>query len=217
MWKSRFLPLRPSVESSKAFPITNDGETGVVSNGVPDWVYEGESMAGRCYPRSQFAHRRHSTGCPLSSWNWVGLTLILVFHHLPSRFCQIPISPRRIGQTVEHTKYKSTRPSPRADGTPYNSSNFTIPTLCNEFITGGGFCWSCRFAILHCGRAQRKDLNKSIRVSMDTRNSNFLFPFRVRVSVALLNQFCLSRISIPFTILGCVAKNSSFRNVPTGM
>ena len=80
MWKSRFLPLRPSVESSKAFPITTDGETGVVSNGVPDWVYEGESMAGRCYPRSQFAHRRHSTGCPLSSWNWVGLTLILVFH-----------------------------------------------------------------------------------------------------------------------------------------
>ena len=119
--------------------------------------------------------------------------MISVFHHLaqlPSRFCQIPISPRRIGQTVERTKYKSTRPSPRADGTPCNFRNFTIPTLCNEFITGGGFCWSCRFAILHCGRAQRKDLNKSIRVSMDTRNSNFLFPFRVRVSVALLNQFC---------------------------
>ena len=38
----------------------------------------------------------------------VGSTLILVFHHLarlPSRFCQIPISPGRIGQTVEHSKF----------------------------------------------------------------------------------------------------------------
>ena len=41
-----------------------------------------------------------------------------MFHylaHLPSRFCQIPISPGRIGQAVEHSKFKSTQPSPRAD------------------------------------------------------------------------------------------------------
>ena len=52
---------------------------------------------------------------------WVGLTLISVFHHidqLPSRFCQIPISPRRVGQTVEHSKFKSTQPNPGAHKTP---------------------------------------------------------------------------------------------------
>ena len=38
---------------------------------------------------------------------------------LPSRFCWIPISPGRIGQTVEHTKFKSTLPNKRADGTPW--------------------------------------------------------------------------------------------------
>ena len=37
---------------------------------------------------------------------------------MPSYFCQIPISPGRIGQTVEHSKFKSTQPSPHADGTP---------------------------------------------------------------------------------------------------
>ena len=47
------------------------------------------------------------TGLPMCSETWVGLTLISVFHHLaqlPSRFCQIPISPSRVGQTVEHFK-----------------------------------------------------------------------------------------------------------------
>ena len=52
---------------------------------------------------------------------WVGLTLISVFHHLaqlPSRFCQSPISPSRVGQTVEHSKSKSTKPSLSSLGTP---------------------------------------------------------------------------------------------------
>ena len=43
----------------------------------------------------------------------VGLTLIWVFHHLaqlPSRFCQIPICPGRIGQTVTHSN--SSQPNP---------------------------------------------------------------------------------------------------------
>ena len=60
------------------------------------------------------------TGCRIRLFTWVGLTLISLFHHLPqlySRFCQIPIRPGRIGQTVEHSKYKSTQPSQRADGT----------------------------------------------------------------------------------------------------
>ena len=66
---------------------------------------------------------------PLSIWmtlqgdkkwpgTWVGLTLSWVFHQLaplPSRFCQIPISPSRIRQTVERSKSKS---NPQADGTP---------------------------------------------------------------------------------------------------
>ena len=35
-----------------------------------------------------------------------------------SRFCQVPISPSRVGQTVEHSKSKSTKPSLRADESP---------------------------------------------------------------------------------------------------
>ena len=53
--------------------------------------------------------------------NLGGVDLILVFHHLaqlPRRFCHIHISPDRIGQRGEHSKSKSTQPSPRADGTP---------------------------------------------------------------------------------------------------
>ena len=45
----------------------------------------------------------YCTRCPICSWTWVGFTLIRVFSSLaplPSRFCQIPISPGRIGQTV---------------------------------------------------------------------------------------------------------------------
>ena len=44
-----------------------------------------------------------------------------MFHHvahMPSRFCQIPICPQRIGQMVEHSKFKPTQPSPRANGIP---------------------------------------------------------------------------------------------------
>ena len=51
-------------------------------------------------------------------WVALGSTLIWVFHHLAhpaSLSCQTPISPGRIWQTVEHSKLKSTQPSPRAD------------------------------------------------------------------------------------------------------
>ena len=34
--------FRPSVKSDKVFPITTDGRPGLVFNGIPDWVYEGE-------------------------------------------------------------------------------------------------------------------------------------------------------------------------------
>ena len=37
---------------------------------------------------------------------------------MPSYFCHIPISPGKIGQTVEHSKFKPTQPSPRANGIP---------------------------------------------------------------------------------------------------
>ena len=52
------------------------------------------------------------------------LTLILVFHHiaqLPGGLGQIALGPRRIRQTVEHSKFKSTQPNRRADGTPCSS------------------------------------------------------------------------------------------------
>ena len=51
---------------------------------------------------------RTPTRRPICLRSWVEFTLIWVLHHpphLPSRFCQIPISPGRIGQTVEHTKF----------------------------------------------------------------------------------------------------------------
>ena len=68
---------------------------------------------------SLFEHYRMSH--LLVDLGWVGFTLIWVFHHLaqlPSRFCQIPISPGRIGQTVEHSKFKSTQPSLEHMGHP---------------------------------------------------------------------------------------------------
>ena len=67
-----------------------------------------------------------SSGCPKS---WVGLTLISVFHHLaqlPSRFCQIPITPSRVGQTVEHSKSKSTKPSLSSLGTTCNVHSLSV-------------------------------------------------------------------------------------------
>ena len=54
------------------------------------------------------------TGCPICSWTCVGLTLIWVFHHVAPLPSHITIRPGRIGQR----KFKSTLPSPRADGTP---------------------------------------------------------------------------------------------------
>jgi len=33
-----------SVTSSRLFPITADGRRGVIFNGIPDWVYEGECL-----------------------------------------------------------------------------------------------------------------------------------------------------------------------------
>jgi hypothetical protein len=35
---------KESVESKNVFPITSDGVPHVVFNGVPDWVYEGNSL-----------------------------------------------------------------------------------------------------------------------------------------------------------------------------
>ena len=67
------------------------------------------------------------------------MTLIWVFHylaHLPSRFCQIPISPGRFGQTVEHSKFKSTQPSPRADEFPC-----TCPCVKCTFFTENLSCY----------------------------------------------------------------------------
>ena len=53
----------------------------------------------------------------LADLGWVDFDLS-VPPILPSCFCQIPISPSRVGQTVEHPKFKSTKPSISSHGTP---------------------------------------------------------------------------------------------------
>ena len=67
---------------------------------------------------------------------WVRLNLIWVFNllaHLPSHFCQIPINPGRIGQTVEPTK-----PSPRPDESPCKSINKCFLPLVDKW---SNFTW----------------------------------------------------------------------------
>ena len=73
-----------------------------------------------------------STGCPKWAETWVGLTLISVFHHLaqlPSQFFQIPISLSWVGQAVEHSKSKSTKPSLSSLGTPCITPKIIVCTL----------------------------------------------------------------------------------------
>ena len=51
----------------------------------------------------------------------IGLTLILVILHLaqlPGQLCLSPTSPGLVGQKVDQSISKSTKPSPRPDGTP---------------------------------------------------------------------------------------------------
>ena len=66
-----------------------------------------------------------------------------MFHqlaHLPSRFCQIPICPVRIGQTVEHIKFKSIQPSPRADESPCRQF-YTPRHRCPERVRSSTIKW----------------------------------------------------------------------------
>ena len=56
----------------------------------------------------------------------------MIFHHLThlhSHFSQIPHSLGRIGQTVEHSKYKSTQPSLRPIGTPCIGDTYDLKVL----------------------------------------------------------------------------------------
>ena len=49
------------------------------------------------------------------------MTLIQMFHHLaqlPSQFCQIPIGPSRISQTLEHQNTSQPNPGPRPPMSP---------------------------------------------------------------------------------------------------
>ena len=66
------------------------------------------------------------------------LTLISVFNRLaqlPSRFCQIQISQSRIGQTVEHSKFKATKPSLSSLGTPCNFLAHAVTVdCCIDFV-----------------------------------------------------------------------------------
>ena len=74
-------------------------------------------------------HTTSFTVRPIRSWISGGLKLTLIWVYplgvpvcnmhvtqLPGFFCQIPVRPSRIGPTMEHLKFKSTQPSPRANG-----------------------------------------------------------------------------------------------------
>ena len=66
------------------------------------------------------------TGCPNWAETWVGLTLISVFHHLsqlPSRVCQIPISPRRVGRQWNTWNPSQQKPVSAHLGHPVHTSN----------------------------------------------------------------------------------------------
>ena len=66
-------------------------------------------------------HNMYRASHVLVDLGWVDFDFCVQFHHLaqlPSRLCQIPISPSRVGQTVEHSKSNSTKPSLRAHGMP---------------------------------------------------------------------------------------------------
>ena len=73
------------------------------------------------------AHYIYSASHSLVDLGWVdfnlGVPLGCTSMHvtqLPGFFCQIPVRPFRIGPTMEHLKFKSTQPSPRANGHPVN-------------------------------------------------------------------------------------------------
>ena len=61
---------------------------------------------------------------------------------LPSCFCKIPISPGRIGQTMERSKLKSTQPSPGADETPCSSEKRVAQKIYEGLSEGKVGCMS---------------------------------------------------------------------------
>ena len=72
------------------------------------WLYEEQLSMARLLLLITVRYRS-STGYSICSYTWIVLTLIWVFHRLaqqPSHFSQIPISPGRIWQTVENSKFK---------------------------------------------------------------------------------------------------------------
>ena len=75
---------------------------------------------------------RNTTGRFIWSCNWVGLTLIWMFHliaQLLSPFYQLVVSSSKIGQKVEHQKYKSTHYPTRVHDR--DQMNHLSPCICN--------------------------------------------------------------------------------------
>ena len=72
----------------------------------------------KLHNNSQYPFSVHTCRVLHLLWNLglVDFTFIWMFHHLAHlrlRFCQIPMIPSRIGQTIEHSKLKSTLTSPQ--------------------------------------------------------------------------------------------------------
>ena len=95
----------------------------------PDWQPRVGRRRRKPPPHSQGGQRRLPGGHLLAPGEQFVL-LYVDFVQLPSCFCQIPICPGRIGQTVEHSNFKSTQPIPRSDGTPCRFHN--LPRFADE-------------------------------------------------------------------------------------
>ena len=103
---------------------------------------------------------------------WVDFDLS-VLPILPSLFCQIPISPSRVGQTVEHSKSKSTKPSLRAHGTPCSlfmvSRTIGVVLATWEVETRKSGCW-----ILLVSQKTFCDINRMLLSSVCVAITEFL-------------------------------------------
>ena len=90
---------------------------------TPRWLHSTGKQKGQCKKsmlKFKFSQNisTHIQGVPSEHRPGLGQPWFLCYTILPCRFCQIPVSPSRVGQIVEHSKSKSTKPNLSSLGTP---------------------------------------------------------------------------------------------------